>query len=102
MIEAELHGAFRWDCDECGTENFVRAIEGGIDEAALNAAENRVEGHLEAIAPAGPEGEDGPSSVDLVIQRLLLAPATVTCRQCNKSYPTRLPSEADADELDDE
>jgi predicted nucleic acid-binding Zn ribbon protein len=30
--KAELHPAFVWDCDDCGRENFVRAIVGEFDD----------------------------------------------------------------------
>lgn len=87
---AELHGAFRFDCPDCGRENFVRAIEGNIDEAALAADENQIEGHLEALEP---EERDGMMEAQVLVQRILLVPRHVKCQHCSRSFPTTIPTE---------
>lgn len=92
MATAELHGAFVWDCDECGKENFERAVEGNIDEAALMADENRIHGELVAF---GVEGEGEDRAADMLMQRILVAPETVTCKHCGQTHEVHVPSEAD-------
>lgn len=87
-MSVELHGAFVWDCDACGAENFVRAVEGNIDEAAMEAADNRVEGEL--IATEVVEGADGGMESGVMVQRILIAPATVKCRECGASDSTEV------------
>lgn len=85
-MKAELHAAFVWDCDECGRENFVRAIEGNIDEAALESAENRIVGDL--VAPA--ELVDDELRAEFLVQRISLAPDFVYCQSCGKSFPVEI------------
>ncbi len=98
MLEsAELHSAFVWDCDACGQENFCRAIEGNIDEAALrDADEDRIDAHLEADEwTMSDEAYFSP----ILIQRIALTPKVVKCCQCEAQYKPRLSHER-ADEAD--
>lgn len=96
-MHAELHAAWAWDCDQCGRENFVRAIEGNIDEAALAADENQVVGLLAApdVVETDVETEDGERLMESEVlqQVIVIAPQHVTCTHCGSSFKTELPSE---------
>lgn len=85
-MDAVLRGAFAWDCEECGAENFIRAIEGNIDEAALMADENQVVGSLAAI----PDSDDGPPLSEFIQQLIMLAPRQAVCAKCQRTFPTKL------------
>ena len=80
----ELHQAFRWDCDECGRENFERAIivDLGEDEARDIFGDDY-----------DPEAEG----------YILMQPADVQCVYCGAEFHTELPGEDvyPADETDD-
>lgn len=90
-MSVELHCAFVWDCDECGKENFERAIEGNIDEAALEADENQVVGFLVAPEGESTEHEDGQMmESDVLVQQIAIAPKRVTCLHCGTSHETDL------------
>lgn len=99
-MTTELHAAWVWDCDDCGEENFCRAIEGNIDEAALQADENQVCGFLAApdARPAGVESEDREQLMEseCLMQVIVLAPKTVTCNGCGRSFPATLRDDGDA------
>jgi Zn-finger protein len=98
-LTVELHGAFVWDCDDCGAENFERAIEGNVDEAAMEAAENQVVGEL--IAPEATERSDGLMESEVLVQQILIAPRMVTCRQCRAIHATEVATtEDDTDDTD--
>lgn len=64
----ELHPAWRFDCDECGRENFVRVIVGQFDEQTLE--ELRTE---HGIQPW--EAGDW-----------LSMPSSVTCEHCGQHF----------------
>lgn len=86
-MSQELHGAFVWDCDECGQENFVRAIEGQIDEPAMQ------EGDPVGFLVAGDEvktDEEEVSGSAWMQQRIILLPAMVTCSSCKNIFPTHV------------
>ncbi len=94
MLEsAELHSAFSWDCDGCGHENFCRAIEGNIDEAALAGADHDlIDAHLES---ADYEMCGDQCESPALMQRIALAPPTVKCAGCGTEYRSALPAEED-------
>ena len=60
---ARLHHAFRWDCDECGRENFERAI---------SLEKEYLEGKI-------PVDEDKGSDY-------VLYPAIVVCEHCTAQF----------------
>ncbi len=60
---ARLHHAFRWDCDNCGRENFERAIS-----MEREYIEGRIKGDIE---------DDGD---------YVLYPAMVFCEHCSAQY----------------
>lgn len=70
MIQIELHPAFVWDCDECGRQNFERAI---IPPFQSKADEEYVRQILD-ITP-----EEGFP---------VMAPFNVSCRKCEARFET--------------
>jgi hypothetical protein len=68
--QAMLHPAFVWDCDECGTENFVRTVR--ADLSAEELAEMKEDYDVEPWE----EGE------------FLTAPKHVSCKQCGHEFET--------------
>jgi hypothetical protein len=70
MRSVELHQAFLWTCDECGRDNFERAV--------TCDPENFDEDSLEQLAMILESGADGAV--------LVTAPDTVTCRFCRAEY----------------
>lgn len=92
-MNAELHGAFCWDCDECGHENFVRGIEAELEEAvAREVCEDLIDVHFDCI----PETNDGYFAESRsIITRVVIAPQHVKCVSCGKSYPTELVTNSD-------
>lgn len=95
MSQVELHGAFVWTCEDCGRDCFERAIEGNLDEAAMNADDNQI--HAELVAPEWRE-VDGMMLADVLVQRILMAPRFVTCSHCQASFSTEVPSIIDDEE----
>lgn len=70
MNRAELHPAYVWDCNQCGTENFERAItfEGSPQDLQYLKEEHGVQ-----------PWETG---------EFRTVPLTVTCSQCGTIYKT--------------
>lgn len=66
----EMHPAFFWDCPECGTENFERAISPELSESELEALR---EDHGVNVWESG---------------EFLMMPLKVTCKRCNKAFVT--------------
>ena len=66
----ELHPAFVYDCDNCGRENFVRAVRIEADEETMQ--ELREEHGIEAYD----------------VGDWCQAPVTVKCAYCNTEYET--------------
>ena len=89
-MSVELHGAFVWDCEECGRENYERAIEGSVDEAALLSDANQISGRL--IAPEFDSDELGP---EILVQCVVIAPKQVRCKHCGNSFATAIFTEDD-------
>lgn len=70
MQSVELNQAYQWICDDCGRENFTRAIAFEGDEAT------RAEIIGELGFDIGDQGE------------LIMAPDLVTCKHCGSVYET--------------
>jgi hypothetical protein len=70
MTEVELHPAFVWDCDECGSQNFERAI---IPPFATVEEEEIARDILDVAV-----GEGFP----------VMAPMQVLCRVCGADFKT--------------
>ncbi|MEN6507150.1 MAG: hypothetical protein ABFD92_21655 [Planctomycetaceae bacterium] len=89
-MTAELHPAFVWDCDSCGTENFTRVIEGNLDEAAFQAIADRDQVVEDFLAPNAEQQDDGSYSSAVLINRITLVPKHVTCRECGATHETEI------------
>lgn len=70
MSQVELHPAFVWDCDNCGRQNFERAIIPPFQ----SIEEERAAYTMLDLTP----GEAFP----------VLAPFNVTCRSCGAVFDT--------------
>lgn len=73
MKRTELHQAFFWTCDNCGRDQFERAIMVDADEDEVR--------QLRDAAGLQP-WEDG---------RFIAAPTEVTCQECDHTYATEEP-----------
>jgi hypothetical protein len=73
----ELHGAYVWDCDACGRENFTRGLAPCLsdDEAQELREEHGIEPH-----------ETG---------NWTLRPESVTCAHCGSEFEVDLPEETE-------
>jgi hypothetical protein len=72
MKTTELFNAYFWDCDNCGNENFERAIRPEIDEDIM-----------EALAATHNVGDKEPHF-------LVSIPYQVECKSCKESYKTTI------------
>lgn len=72
-MKIELRPAYVWDCDECGTENFARAL-------------------ILSLGSCGPSEElrEMLEEKDIDINKVSteLMPEQVTCKHCKKIYST--------------
>lgn len=95
-MKAELHSAFSWDCDECGQENFCRAIEANLDEAAAkDIADEQLSLHM-ATTQADEVG-DGRYESPTLVTAIAIAPKHVRCSACGRTFETEIAHEDDAD-----
>lgn len=101
MDIAELHSAFAWDCDHCGTENFCRGTEGDVDESAISSLDDeqvdqRLSIHLETNEYTEIESEDDDGESEGLVdapwlqQKIVLAPPSVKCQKCGTGYQTQI------------
>ena len=74
----ELHPAFVWDCEDCGTENFVRAVSDFAEDVQEKLREEY-----------GVEDYETGS--------WCMAPSSVTCKYCGSVFYA-LDGEADEDD----
>lgn len=70
--KVELHNAYQWDCEECGKENFCRAVT--------------VEMTPEDIEEM--QAEHGGDSEDWQTGEWMTRPDEVTCAHCGKTFET--------------
>jgi len=95
MQTAEIHSAFVFDCDNCGRENMVRAIEATMgDAAAKRVASSQVSLHYDTV---GEVREDGTVDAAYVITRVCIAPPQVECAACGTRYKVDLWSDDKAE-----
>lgn len=97
-MTTELHVAWVYDCEECGKENFLRAVTGDAHEIMRLLTEGEPvvmlvaeEEHVEQV---GPELHEAPS----VISELAIAPMYVTCQHCGHKAPAE-PCKIDEERL---
>lgn len=86
MRRVEIHQAFIWTCDECGRDNFERAIiqEMGPEEREQCFREyHRMEDHEEL--------PDDWQNFDMV-----MAPNSVKCPACGEEFDTYNTGESEA------
>jgi len=85
----ELHQAFFWDCPECGTENFERAMKMDlpIDEKIKILKQM---GYLESWQDSLPDGMEGD---------LLSHPDRVRCKDCKKFFSVETKNRGTEDEF---
>lgn len=94
-MTAELHGAFVWDCDACGAENFERAIIGNLDEAAMQAIiDSESQPAVRLTAPEARISETDPECFEacVLVSEILLAPKHVTCAECGTVFESEIPT----------
>lgn len=72
-----LSPAYVWDCEECGRENFQRAVSAALDPEDEGDAEVLREMH--GLSP----DELIP---DVLAGVMMMRPNTVTCRHCNTTF----------------
>ena len=69
-MKVELHLAWMWDCEDCGRENFIRAVEMSKEEIR-----EEIESELE---------DEDIDNIDSVVD----APEMVKCQFCGKEFET--------------
>lgn len=69
----ELHPAYMWDCDECGRENFARAVYPELSEDEVRELAYDM-GVIESADDDLPPG------------MILMAPNKVQCIFCNAKF----------------
>lgn len=74
MRRIDLRYAFEWTCDECGRDNYARAVPVSLSPEEMDA--------LSSI-----EGDDVRED------ELFTSPDTVTCIHCKVTFQARMPSE---------
>lgn len=83
MEHVELHQAWTWDCDNCGRENYARAVSVNPDEFEA--------GELEEVADA--LGVGGIPGVDYEFgelhKMLVSQPEVVKCAHCGEEFSTK-------------
>lgn len=93
-MQVELHAAFVWDCDECGRENFERAVEGNLTNEILNAmdADSVAYSVAEGVEETGNSDEDGNEELNAsaLLCCVVAAPKHVKCKHCDTSFETVL------------
>jgi hypothetical protein len=80
-----LFGAFRWECEECGLEQYENATEAEVD---ADVASSIVSEHFETLEA---QGTDKTLASPELVTRVLLGPPFVTCVNCGKTYAAQLP-----------
>jgi hypothetical protein len=78
----EIHQAYFWTCDDCGQDNFERAVR--VDPESV---EGRDIGEFakQAISEAG----DAAEALGIVIDGdWLMAPSQVKCAHCGAEFQT--------------
>lgn len=94
MGTVELHAAHVWDCEECGRENFERAVEGDMDEPSMQVfrdEEDSAEAAIQMLATEVVQDGNGNTGAAFLISRIAIVPKTVTCKHCDASFATEVP-----------
>lgn len=92
MKSIELHSAYVWDCDHCGGENFLVAVETDLDEPSAKAVLREGRDSMVVIDPQfGCIVDDDAAGTNWMVARVVLAPKFVTCEHCGTEFATELP-----------
>lgn len=73
----ELHGAWTWDCDACGAEQFERGV---------------------VVGPEALDPEDAEELGDFLPGEFYTHPDAVVCRECGAAFTVEMDDENDEDE----
>ena len=103
-MQIELHGAFVWDCDNCGIENFERAKASELPEDMLEEmmdeafdVDASVSMHFETNDAVTGE-EDGELMSEYLVARVLIGPSFVTCKHCGSTFAAKIPAGGEDEE----
>jgi len=94
MEKARLIQAFEWICPECGTQNFISAIQQEIDP-------DRKQEILDSINSMLSHDDDDDDASDDRELEYISVPDTVECLFCKKTLETIFEDEEDLDDFDD-
>lgn len=78
MAKASLHSAYVWDCDNCGKENFARAVSSDLDDDEREEAYR----HFNDLEPWAELPEHWRDF------EIVTYPMKVTCHNCGTAYDT--------------
>lgn len=111
MSIVELHPAYVWDCDECGVENFERAIEGDLNEPIMQALDHEEEAidavltmHATQSVSSGEIRDDGAELMNAaaLVGVISVLPKHVTCKSCGNVFAADICMAPCDEEFDDE
>lgn len=104
-MNIELHSAFVYDCENCGAENFIRAMEGRIDDPKTQSEGMIVEylASNDALSnvsdnPSESDDDDGMFETEFLSQMICVAPPYVKCHKCGQEFETDLTQFEDIDD----
>jgi hypothetical protein len=82
-MKIELHNAYVWDCDNCGAENFERAVkfDAPPEERERMLRDMGALEDYQTLADIERETEDGK-----IMASLTTSPDRVTCKACGTAY----------------
>lgn len=94
-MTTELHAAWCYDCDECGKENFVRAVSGDAYEAVMMLDEAEQESldvlQAEEADTENPLSTENEKYTRLLYRDIVIAPKYVTCGHCGHKQAAEAP-----------
>lgn len=85
MRQIDLHQAFMWVCEDCGRDNFERAVVIGPERYAEFGIKHVAEQALEAVSSLKNEYAGG-IEYDYT---LVTNPDHVTCKHCGAQFESR-------------
>lgn len=87
LQKVEMHGAYVYDCPECGVENWQRCVTEFLDKNKPEHAETIEEMYgLEAL------------NSDYTAFRFVTYPNVVKCKECGRIYKPIAPGQDDNDD----
>ncbi len=83
MRVVELHQAFTWICDDCGRDNFSRAIR--VEPESIEGQEI-----AQLVNRAVAEANEATETLGLMVNGdWIMAPEVVRCTYCKSLFRTR-------------